>query len=311
MKETNSTTDPRVICIMGPTAAGKTALAIALAQQHPFDIISVDSAMVYRGMDIGSAKPTPAELAIAPHRLIDIRDPSEPYSAAGFRQDAIKEIDDILANQRTPLLVGGTMLYFRALQQGLSPLPPADPAIRQQLLQEAQEKGWQALHDELARVDPTSSKKIHPNDPQRLQRALEIYRATGKTRTQWYEEHTQKPLPYRFINVALIPNDRDLLRENIKKRVDHMLKNGLIDEVNALFQRPDLTPTLPALRALGYRQTWQHLSGEYDLATLKEKITTATRQFAKRQLTWLRHWPDIVEMPAESVDVNQVLGFLR
>ena len=296
---------------MGPTAAGKTALAIALAQQHPFDIISVDSAMVYRGMDIGSAKPTPAELAIAPHRLIDIRDPSEPYSAAGFRQDAIKEIDDILANQRTPLLVGGTMLYFRALQQGLSPLPPADPAIRQQLLQEAQEKGWQALHDELARVDPTSSKKIHPNDPQRLQRALEIYRATGKTRTQWYEEHTQKPLPYRFINVALIPNDRDLLRENIKKRVDHMLKNGLIDEVNALFQRPDLTPTLPALRALGYRQTWQHLSGEYDLATLKEKITTATRQFAKRQLTWLRHWPDIVEMPAESVDVNQVLGFLR
>ncbi len=279
---------PPAICLMGPTASGKTALAVELVERLPCEIISVDSAMVYRGMDIGTAKPGPGILARAPHRLIDILDPAEAYSAARFRDDARREMADIRAAGRIPLLVGGTMLYFRVLLEGLSELPSAAPAVRAEIAAEAERAGWAALHRELAAVDPRAAARIHPNDPQRIQRALEIYRLTGVPLSEWHARAGRRPAAGPFFTVALIPADRAELHRRIEARFQAMLAAGFVDEVRALFERGDLGPELPAMRAVGYRQIWQFLSGETDHATMAERAVTATRQYAKRQLTWLR-----------------------
>ncbi|WP_267961964.1 tRNA (adenosine(37)-N6)-dimethylallyltransferase MiaA [Shewanella sp. AS1] len=277
---------------MGPTASGKTALAIELVEQHGCEIISVDSALIYRGMDIGTAKPTAQELARAPHRLIDIRDPSESYSAADFRNDAIKEIEAILAKGKTPLLVGGTMLYFKALLEGLSPLPAADETIRAEIAKQAQALGWQALHDQLREVDPISAERIHPNDPQRLSRALEVYRISGKSLTELTEIKSEV-LPYKVEQFGIAPKDRKVLHQAIAQRFDLMLNQGFVAEVEQLRKRDDLHLDLPSMRCVGYRQVWQYLEGDYDHATMVEKSVAATRQLAKRQLTWLRGWADL------------------
>jgi tRNA dimethylallyltransferase len=282
----------QIPCILGPTAAGKTDIAIELCQTASFEIISVDSAMIYRGMDIGTAKPDAATLAKTPHRLINILEPEAHYSAADFVRDANREIADCLARGKTPLLVGGTMLYFKALQQGLSNLPEADAEIRATILQEATEKGWEALHAELQAIDPESAAKIHPNDPQRLQRALEIYRLTGKPRSQhWLDE--KKTSAYEFINFAIIPEDRALLHNRIAQRFQQMLDQGFLEEVKTLMQRPGLDISKPSMRTVGYRQAWQYLQGDYSFEEMREKAIAATRQLAKRQLTWLRSWPDL------------------
>lgn len=297
---------PKIPCLMGPTAAGKTDVAIALAASGPFDIISVDSAMIYRGMDIGSAKPDAETLKKAPHRLIDILEPEDSYSAADFVRDAKREIQASLANQRVPLLVGGTMLYFKALQQGLSVLPGANAAVRQEILQEAEKNGWGFMHEKLQKIDPESAEKIHPNDPQRLQRALEIYALTGKTRTALWQEKVADS-DFDFINMAIYPDDRNVLHERIAKRFQQMLDQGFLAEVKTLMQRPGLDLDKPSMRAVGYRQAWQYLSGEFDLKTLKETATAATRQLAKRQLTWLRGWPDAVRFQ----DIRHLMQLLR
>jgi tRNA dimethylallyltransferase len=278
---------------MGPTASGKTALAIEMAMQHNCEIISVDSALIYRDMDIGSAKPSTQELATAPHKLIDILDPSESYSAADFRRDALTAIEDIIGRGKTPLLVGGTMMYFKALLEGLSPLPSADEYIRQQILAQAHTDGWEALHQELCRIDPVAGDRIHPNDPQRLSRALEVYRISGKTMTELTQTKSAA-LPYDVVQFAIAPSDRKLLHELIAKRFNIMLEQGFIEEVARLKARGDLHLELPSMRCVGYRQCWQYLDNEFDHATMVEKSTAATRQLAKRQLTWLRSWPDLL-----------------
>lgn len=277
---------------MGPTAAGKTDVAMQLVAEFPCDIISVDSAMVYRGLNIGTAKPSADELAQAPHRLIDIRDPAERYSAADFCLDAVREIDDILQAGRIPLLVGGTMLYFNALQQGLSPLPEADPLVRQQLALKAMQIGWSAMHQELTVIDPVAAQRIHPNDPQRIQRALEIYEITGLSMT-YLQQQKPVPLPYQFINFAMAPDDRQILHQRIAQRFDQMLLNGFIEEVRGLHARDDLSLDLPSMRAVGYRQVWHYLEGKIDKNAMRELGIIATRQLAKRQLTWLRSWPNL------------------
>ncbi|MGI2169605.1 tRNA (adenosine(37)-N6)-dimethylallyltransferase MiaA [Shewanella sp. MF05960] len=288
----NTINRPKVIFLMGPTASGKTALAIDMATQHDCKIISVDSALIYRGMDVGSAKPSAQELALAPHRLIDILDPSESYSAADFRRDALVAIEDIIARGKTPLLVGGTMMYFKALLEGLSPLPSADEAIRQQILLQAENQGWDALHQELCRIDPVAGERIHPNDPQRLSRALEVYRISGKTMTELTKTKSAA-LPYDVVQFAIAPTDRKVLHDLIAKRFNIMLEQGFIDEVTRLKARGDLDLEMPSMRCVGYRQCWQYLDNEFDHATMVEKATAATRQLAKRQLTWLRSWPDL------------------
>ncbi|WP_160052633.1 tRNA (adenosine(37)-N6)-dimethylallyltransferase MiaA [Shewanella litoralis] len=288
----NTINRPKVIFLMGPTASGKTALAIEMATQHNCEIISVDSALIYRGMDVGSAKPSAQELALAPHRLIDILDPSESYSAADFRRDALVAIEDIIARGKTPLLVGGTMMYFKALLEGLSPLPSADDAVRQQILLQAEAQGWDALHQELCSIDPVAGERIHPNDPQRLSRALEVYRISGKTMTELTQTKSAA-LPYDVVQFAIAPNDRKVLHELIAKRFNIMLDQGFIDEVATLKARGDLHLDMPSMRCVGYRQCWQYLDNEFDHATMVEKATAATRQLAKRQLTWLRSWPDL------------------
>ncbi|MDO6618065.1 MULTISPECIES: tRNA (adenosine(37)-N6)-dimethylallyltransferase MiaA [unclassified Shewanella] len=288
----NQLKQPKVLFLMGPTASGKTALAIEMAQQHNCEIISVDSALIYRQMDIGSAKPDADELALAPHRLIDILDPSESYSAADFRRDALIEIEDIISRGKTPLLVGGTMMYFKALLEGLSPLPAADEQIRAQIMQEAEEQGWDALHQQLCQVDATAGARIHPNDPQRLSRALEVYRITGKSMTELTATKSA-PLPYDVMQFAIAPHERKVLHELIAKRFKLMMQNGFIDEVQRLKDRKDLHLDMPSMRCVGYRQCWQYLDGEFDYETLIEKGTAATRQLAKRQLTWLRSWPEL------------------
>ncbi|GGP78299.1 tRNA dimethylallyltransferase [Shewanella ulleungensis] len=277
---------------MGPTASGKTALAIDMATQHDCEIISVDSALIYRGMDVGSAKPSAKELALAPHRLIDILDPSESYSAADFRRDALVAIEDIIARGKTPLLVGGTMMYFKALLEGLSPLPSADEVVRQQILLQAEAQGWESLHKELRSIDPVAGERIHPNDPQRLSRALEVYRISGKTMTELTQTKSDA-LPYDVVQFAIAPNDRKVLHDLIAKRFNIMLEQGFIDEVTRLKARGDLHLEMPSMRCVGYRQCWQYLDNEFDHATMVEKATAATRQLAKRQLTWLRSWPDL------------------
>lgn len=279
---------PLAIFLMGPTASGKTDLAVELVRRLPVEIISVDSAMVYREMDIGTAKPGPEVLAEAPHRLIDILDPAEAYSAARFREDALRHMAEITAAGRIPLLVGGTMLYFRALQQGLAVLPEADPELRARLEAEAAEYGWQVLHDRLAEVDPVSAARIHPNDPQRLQRALEVYELSGEPLSELWQRQEEESLPYRPIKLAVAPDDRAELHERIALRFRLMLEQGLIEEVEALYRRGDLGPELPSIRCVGYRQVWQYLAGELSRDEMIEKGVAATRQLAKRQFTWLR-----------------------
>jgi tRNA dimethylallyltransferase len=274
-----------VLCIMGPTASGKTALAERIASELPVELVSVDSALVYRGMDIGTAKPT------TPHRLIDILDPSEPYSAARFRDDALCEIEAIHAAGRTPLLVGGTMLYFRALFRGLSALPPADPAVRAEIAERGARIGPEALHAELAHVDPAAAARIHPNDPQRVQRALEVWRLTGKPISMLQQGGADSAFDFRKLAVA--PGDRAELHHRIEARFATMLEHGLLDEVARLRARGDLTPDLPALRAVGYRQLWRHLDGQETLDEAVRRAVFATRQLAKRQLTWLRKEPAV------------------
>ncbi|MFT3742311.1 MAG: tRNA (adenosine(37)-N6)-dimethylallyltransferase MiaA [Gammaproteobacteria bacterium] len=302
---------PQILCLMGPTATGKTQLALELVQKLPCDIISVDSAMVYRGMDIGTAKPTPAEQALAPHRLIDIADPAESYSAGRFYQDAVREIEAILACGRIPLLVGGTMLYFRALQQGLSEIPAADPKIREELANQAIEEGWPSLHAELNRVDPASAAAISPNDGQRIQRALEIYAITGQPRTAWFKDQS-KP-PYQCINIGLWVEDRVQLQSRVQNRLKAMFKAGFIEEVQRLHQRGDLHADLPALRAVGYQQIWQAVNtGQIHLPNLLNSVTISTMQLAKRQMTWLRRWNNLAQFDCFSGQLSaEILQFLR
>jgi len=282
---------------MGPTASGKTAVAVELVQHLPLEIVSVDSALVYRGMDIGTAKPDAETRCIAPHGLIDIRDPSEAYCAAEFRQDALREMEAIRARGKLPLLVGGTMLYFRVLQQGLSDLPAADTGVRAQLAAEAREQGWQAMHARLRRVDPRSAARIHPNDPQRIQRALEVYELSGSSLSELCAAGRQAPPAYRFLKIILAPEQRKVLHGRIRQRFDIMLVQGFLDEVQRLRARRDLNPGLPSMRAVGYRQAWEYLDGELSEGEWVERAVIATRQYAKRQLTWLRsesdcHWID-------------------
>ena len=302
---------PLAIFLMGPTASGKTGVAVELMQQLPLEIISVDSALVYRGMDIGTAKPDRETLRRAPHRLIDIRDPAEPFSAAQFREDALREMADICARGNTPLLVGGTMLYFRALEQGLSELPAADPQLRAQLEAEAQQIGWAGMHRRLARVDPRSAARIHANDPQRIQRALEVYELTGTPLSDLRDAGRQSRPAYRFLKIVLAPSDRGLLQQRIELRFRHMLDAGLLDEVRALYQRGDLDPDLPSMRAVGYRQAWDYLAGRLGEEEWAERAVIATRQYAKRQLTWLRGEVDTHRVdPAESDPVARVKALI-
>lgn len=285
---------PLAIALMGPTASGKTDLAIALHQAIGAEIISVDSALVYRGMDIGTAKPSARERSLAPHRLIDIRDPAEPYSAADFCRDARREMEAIVAAGKTPLLVGGTMLYFKALLDGLSPMPASDPAVRAAIEAEASTKGWPALHEELARVDQEAAAALHPNHSHRIARALEVYRVSGRPISTWREQQGEGLLEhYRWVQLALAPHRRQVLHERIAARFDQMLTAGFVDEVRELFLRGNLSPDLPSIRAVGYRQVWGYLAGDYGYDEMRQKGIAATRQLAKRQLTWLRGWPNL------------------
>lgn len=283
---------PPAVLLTGPTASGKTAVALRIAARFPVEIVSVDSAQVYRGMDVGTAKPSAAERAAAPHHLIDIIDPSESYSAAQFRADAARSMREILARGRVPLLSGGTMLYFKALREGLSDLPEADAKVRAALDAEAREKGWPALHAALAQVDAPTAARLDPNDAQRIQRALEVFRITGKPMSALQGARIADALPFRFISVALIPSDRAVLHQRIEQRFAAMLAAGLVDELAALRRKYLLHPGLPSMRCVGYRQAWEHIEGAYDRATLRERGIYATRQLAKRQLTWLRAMPE-------------------
>lgn len=283
-----------VIFLMGPTAAGKSAFAIEIAHHIPAEIISVDSVMVYRGMNIGAGKPTVIEMQGIPHHLIDIRDPRDTYSAAEFAKDAQQLMTEITARGRIPLLVGGTMLYFRALQQGLSALPSADPKIRACLLKEGQRIGWEAMHQRLGEIDPESAARIHPNDPQRIQRALEVYEITGQPMSKFFEVSKSKSIDdYQIHTFAISPPNRTELHQKIEQRFHQMLVAGLVAEVESLFKRGDLNSNMPSMRAVGYRQVWGYLAGEYRYDEMVDKAIAATRQLAKRQLTWLRSLSDI------------------
>lgn len=290
---------PDVIFLLGPTASGKTALATALYQRLNVELISVDSALIYRDMNIGTAKPTAAELKLAPHHLLDIRDPAQCYSAADFRTDALRLIAQIQHRGNIPVLVGGTMLYFKALLEGISPLPEADPAIRQQLEQEAALKGWTAMHQQLAQIDPVSATRIHPNDPQRISRALEVHRITGLSLTELTADKGE-PFAYPVHQFAIAPDDRAVLHQRIAERYMLMLQQGFEQEVRELKQRPDLHLDLPSMRCVGYRQMWQYLDGECSYEQMVERGIAATRQLAKRQLTWLRSWPDLTWLSSEA-----------
>lgn len=297
--------------LMGPTASGKTALAIALRKVLPVELISVDSALIYRGMDIGTAKPDAAELSAAPHRLLDILDPAEAYSAADFRRDALAAMADIVAAGRIPLLVGGTMLYFKALLEGLSPLPSADPEVRARIEQQAAEQGWNALHQQLQEIDPVAAARIHPNDPQRLSRALEVF-ISGKTLTE-LTQTSGDALPYQVHQFAIAPASRELLHQRIEQRFHQMLASGFEAEVRALFARGDLHTDMPSIRCVGYRQMWSYLNGEIPYDEMVYRGVCATRQLAKRQVTWLRGWEGVhwldSEQPEQALNkVLQVVG---
>lgn len=288
-----------IFCLMGPTASGKTALACELVKRFPFEIISVDSAMIYREMNIGTAKPSPQELLVAPHHLIDIIDPPESYSAAQFCEDAVKLVEEIYGRHKFPLLVGGTMMYFHALQQGLSPLPHADEELRAALSQQANLYGWAYMHQQLAQVDPQSAMRIHPNDAQRIQRALEVYHLTGKPLSSFWSGQKENQ-SYNFVNLVLFPQDRSWLHARIATRFENMLEQGMVYEVAQLLQKWHLTLTCPAMRCVGYRQVIDYLAGDYDYEMLRQKGVAATRQLAKRQLTWLRSWPKATVFACEN-----------
>ncbi|AOS96640.1 tRNA dimethylallyltransferase [Microbulbifer aggregans] len=295
---------PRAIFLMGPTASGKTDLAMALANRLPVELISVDSALVYRGLDIGSAKPSPEELTRYPHHLIDICDPSESYSAGRFRRDALQAMADIVAAGRIPLLVGGTMLYFRALLEGMASLPEANAEIRAEIEARAEREGWPALHRELAAVDPELAAELHPNHSVRIERGLEVYRLTGKPLSALRREQARDSVAehYELRQLALLPRDRALLHERIALRFRLMLERGFVDEVKKLRDRGDLHEDLPAIRAVGYRQVWQYLDGRISYDEMVEAGIAATRQLAKRQLTWLRRWPDLAQIYTQDAE---------
>lgn len=296
---------PPAIFIMGPTASGKTALACALYDELSCELISVDSALVYKDMNIGTAKPTAEELERYPHHLIDIRDPSEPYSAADFREDVLRVMAEVTERGNIPVLVGGTMLYFKFLLEGAADLPEADEIVRKQIEDEAAEKGWPAIHEQLAKVDPESAARLNPNDPQRVQRALEVYRVTGKTLTEHWAQQQEKRIPYQVVQFAICPKERKILHERIEMRFDQMLKDGFVDEVRALYQRGDLHENLPAIRAVGYRQVWEFLDGQLDYDDMIFKGVVATRQLAKRQITWLRSWQNLHWLESEDPNLIQ------
>lgn len=305
-------TRPPAILLMGPTAAGKTDLAIELHERLGCELISVDSAMIYRGMDIGTAKPAADELKRAPHRLIDIRDPAQRYSAADFRRDALVAMQEITAAGRVPLLVGGTMMYYKRLLEGVAKLPEASPAVRAELEATAKKEGLAALHAELVRVDPVSAGRIHPNDPQRLMRALEVYRLSGRTLTELWQAQSPETFAWRTLSIGVAPAERSTLHQRIGARFEAMLKAGFVDEVAQLRERGDLHPGLPSMRSVGYRQAWQALDAGHGNEWLYHKGVVATRQLAKRQLTWLRSWDDLVWVDSMAADhVDCVLKLVR
>lgn len=291
---------PAAIFLMGPTASGKTALAAELYKHLPVEVVSVDSALIYRGMDIGTAKPTRQELDETPHRLIDIRDPSEAYSAADFRADALTEMADIVNRGRIPLLVGGTMLYFKALLEGLSPLPSADPEVRERIESEAMQLGWAVLHQRLQQIDPIAAARIHQNDPQRLSRALEVFYISGKTLTE-LTQIAGETLPYRVHQFAIAPSSRELLHQRIEARFHQMITAGFEGEVRQLMARGDLHTDLPSMRCVGYRQMWMYLNGEIDHDEMVYRGICATRQLSKRQMTWLRGWENVDWLDSEQL----------
>ena len=297
---------PLAIFLMGPTASGKTDLAIQLRQHLPVEVISVDSALIYRGMDIGTAKPSKAELALAPHRLIDICDPAESYSAANFRTDALREMQEISAQGKIPLLVGGTMLYYKALLEGLSPLPSADEKVRSEIEAKAALVGWGGLHQELSKIDPISAQRINPNDSQRINRALEVFYLTGKTLTELTAQKGEA-LPYDILQFAIAPEQREILHLRIEQRFHKMIELGFQQEVEKLYRRPDLNENLPSIRCVGYRQMWEYLRGDYDHDEMIFRGICATRQLAKRQITWLRGWTSPIQwldslQPAQALE---------
>ena len=301
------------VCLMGPTASGKTEIAVRLCKRFPFEIISVDSALVYRGMNIGTAKPDAATLERAPHRLVDIRDPEESYSAGDFVRDAHREIGAIHAEGKIPLLVGGTMMYFRVLTGGIAELPSADDEIRQLIDTDARRLGWPAMHERLAGIDPEAAARIEPNDSQRIQRALEVHKASGRTLSEWHrlaQEQAREP-QVRYVKLALQVEPRSILHERIEARLEHMIRGGFVDEVQALMQRPGLQRDMPSMRAVGYRQVWAHLAGECTLDEARYRALVATRQLAKRQITWLRSERDLVSFdPLEKDTVDAISGYL-
>jgi tRNA dimethylallyltransferase len=313
------TSSPTTIFIMGPTATGKTDLALSIYDElggaTGSDLISVDSALVYRGMDIGTAKPDKETLRKAPHHLINIIDPAEVYSAGQFREDALRLMHESADNQRTSILVGGTMLYFNTLQKGIANMPEVDAAVKQSIEKEAETKGIPALHERLKSVDPVSAERIHPNDPQRIKRALELYDYTGKTLTDYWREQEgnqeKNDFPYRRIKIALMPPDRVELRQRIRQRFDSMLQQGFIEEVELLFNRGDLHSEMPSVRAVGYRQVWAYLSGDYGYDEMREKAIIATAQLAKRQMTWLRKEANCNFIDPNTLNTSKVLKNLR
>ncbi|MBT8054366.1 MAG: tRNA (adenosine(37)-N6)-dimethylallyltransferase MiaA [Xanthomonadales bacterium] len=307
---------PPAIFLMGPTASGKTQLAIELCKRFPVDIISVDSALVYRGMDIGTAKPDAGTLRQAPHALIDIREPEEAYSAADFRQDALAEMEKISSRGRIPLLAGGTMLYFKALARGLAVLPSADAAVRKSIEQQALDAGWPAMHSRLAELDPEAARRIHPNDPQRISRALEVIELTGRKLSELQREQKQQPLSYQVLRLVVCPEPRAVLHERIEQRFGLMLQQGFLDEMKTLRKRPGLAREMPSMRCVGYRQAWSFLEGEIDQEEMVRRAVAATRQLAKRQLTWLRRetsalWYDLTAGTAQDAVCKEVGKFLE
>ncbi len=299
------------ICLMGPTASGKTDLALNLADEFPVTLISVDSSLVYRGMDIGSAKPEPEILERYPHHLIDIRNPDEPYSASDFRDDVLPIMDQIWQEGKVPLLVGGTMMYFKVLIEGIADMPEADEGIRARIVDKALKQGWSAVHEDLQKVDPVAAERIHPNDSQRLQRALEVFELSGKPLSELQASGAwggQQELHFNPVSLALMTENRALLHRRIEGRFKQMVKKGLVEEVKALkAQYPDKA-NLPAMRAVGYRQVWQFLEGEFDEQEMLQRGTAATRQLAKRQITWLRSWPNLTSFEIDSSDLDQNLS---
>ena len=301
----------KAILLMGPTASGKTDLAISLCKRFPCDVISVDSALVYRGMDIGTAKPDADTLERTPHRLIDIRDPEESYSAGEFIRDACREMDSIFAAGRIPLLAGGTMMYFRALTEGIAELPGADDAIREAIDTEAGERGWPAMHAELEAIDPEAANRIKPNDRQRIQRALEVYRSSGTCLSDWQRNSAPMRSDIDYVKVGLNIEPRSILHERIAKRLDVMVESGFVAEMKALRERPGLKAECPAMRSVGYRQFWKYLDGEYTLEEARDRALFATRQLAKRQITWLRSETEIfLADPLEAGAIDAISTFL-